>query len=84
MLSTLFNVINDPIRSALASLQVTPASYAFLFPPEINFSQIEVMVGKGVFPTVEGLAPALTYFLILNLTRYLHTVVLFQVLSPGL
>lgn len=79
MLSTLFNLINEPIRAAMAALQITPASYAFLFPPDINYSEIEIMVEKGVFPTIEGLAPACTYFLILNLTRYLHTVLLFQV-----
>lgn len=77
--SLLFELINAPIKAGLASLHLTPASYGFLFPPEINHEQIQNMVDQGVFPTVEGLAPAFTYAIILSLIRFFLHHILFKV-----
>lgn len=77
--SAVFNLINDPIKAGLAALNITPDSYAFIFPPGYDPVEVNKLVAQGVFPTVEGLAPALTFFVILNLTRYFLTVSIFQV-----
>ena len=77
--SLVFNFINDPIKAGLASLNITPSSYAFIFPPGYDPVAVDKLVAEGVFPTVQDLAPALTFFVLLNLTRYFLTVSIFQV-----
>ncbi len=77
--SLVFNFINDPIKAGLASLNITPSSYAFIFPPGFDPVEINKLVADGVFPTIQDLAPALTFFVLLNLTRYFLTVCIFQV-----
>lgn len=74
-----FHFINDIIRAGLASLKIMPSSYPFLFPPEIKPEQIQEMLDQGVFPTVEGLAPAITYAILLSLARFLLHIFVFKV-----
>lgn len=71
--------LTDLIEGFLASLNIQPASYAFMFPPEIESAKILQMVNDKVFPTVTGLAPALTYALLLSLARYILHFILFKV-----
>lgn len=75
----MISAITNVIEGFLASLNIQPSSYAFMFPPEIEAEKIAQMVNDKVFPTVTGLAPALTYALLLSLTRYILHFVLFKV-----
>ena len=74
-----FHIINDVIKAGLASLKIMPSSYPFLFPPDIKPEQIQQMVEQGVFPTLEGLAPAITYAILLSLARFLLHIFVFKV-----
>ena len=73
------HAITGVIGSFLTSLNVQPSHYGFMFPPEIEPAKITAMVDEGVFPTLTGLAPALTYALLLSLARYVLHFILFKV-----
>jgi hypothetical protein len=71
--------VNAVIRTVLGSLHITPSFYGGLFPPDLKPERIQEMLDSGVFPTMEGLAPAFTYCIILGLTRYFLHVFIIQV-----
>lgn len=79
IMSQVYHFINDIIKAGLASLKIMPSSYPLLFPPEIKPERIQQMVEQGVFPTVEGLAPAITYAILLSLARFLLHIFVFKV-----
>jgi hypothetical protein len=74
-----FDYITEIVRGFLASLQVHPSSYSFLFPPALNSQEMDQMIANGVFPTIEGLAPAVTYSILLSAARFILQYLIFQV-----
>jgi len=66
----MITILNGIIESFLDSLNVQPTvAYGFMFPPEIDKATIVQMVKDKLFPTLAGLAPATTYFILLSLAR---------------
>jgi hypothetical protein len=76
----LADTITRPIESFLASFDIQPSAYGFMFPPEIEAAKITQMVNDGVFPTVAGLAPALTCAILLIIARYIFQNIIFKVI----
>lgn len=58
------------VRALLASLNIQPESYIFLFPAGKDVETIRQLVTDGVFPTIPYLAPAITYAVIFSLVRF--------------
>lgn len=81
MMLMLFEQLTGLIASGLRVLDIGPEAYAYMFPPEIDFPQIQRMVQDGVFPTVEGLAPAFACCILLSLARFLLHITAFKVSS---
>jgi len=54
------------LSKGIDSLNVKPVHYRYLFPPQIDQNKIHEMVTEGIFPTLSGLAPAITFFLLLS------------------
>lgn len=71
--------ISAAIKVLLVKMDVQPSSYKFLFPPSLEQSEIDMKVRLGVFPTIPDLAPALTYALILSISRLILHYILFKV-----
>lgn len=71
--------MNGVFRAALSTLQLTPSSYSFMFPPDLKPEKIQEMVDIGVFPTLERLAPALTYTVLLSLIRVILQYIVIKV-----
>ena len=78
-MASIMETMNDVIKVGLASLQIQPSAYSYLFPLEVTPGQIQELVLKNVFPTVEGLAPAFTYAILLGIARYLLHLLVFKV-----
>ena len=75
-----FQLITETVRSLLDTLNVQPTeTYGFLFPPEIDQSAVVQMVKDKVFPTLSGLAPATTYFIMFSIARLVLNEYLFRV-----
>lgn len=60
---------NDVMTAWASSYNLPPAVYSFLFPPTVDPNKIASMINVGVFPTIDGLAPAITVFLALSIGR---------------
>ncbi len=73
------SVLTKAIEEMLGSLNIQPSNYGFMFPPEIEQEKIAQMINEKVFPTVVGLAPALTYAILLSLARYILHILVFKV-----
>ena len=54
---------------------VPPSSYSWLFPPKLDFSEINRSAENGDFPSIQGLAPAIIFSLLFGVVRKLlhHT-----------
>eukprot|EP00428_Durinskia_dybowskii_P061797 CAMPEP_0170367700 /NCGR_PEP_ID=MMETSP0117_2-20130122/7067_1 /TAXON_ID=400756 /ORGANISM="Durinskia baltica, Strain CSIRO CS-38" /LENGTH=414 /DNA_ID=CAMNT_0010622325 /DNA_START=17 /DNA_END=1261 /DNA_ORIENTATION=+ len=75
--SSLLAPVNEIIRIGLSKLNVTWELYSFMFAPDLKPEKIQEMLDHGVFPTLEGLAPAFTFAIILSFSRYfLHIFVI--------
>jgi hypothetical protein len=79
MAQVLIDSITGPIEKFLASFDIQPSFYGFMFPPEIEAAKITQMVNDGVFPTVAGLAPAITFAILLIIARYIFQNIIFKV-----
>ena len=75
-----YDLITRYIEAALRSLNVGPEAYLFMFPPEVDLARINQMVADKVFPTVEGLAPAFTYAILLTFARFFLHLLVFKVI----
>lgn len=64
---------------AVAKLNITPSWYIGLFPPVLNPQQIHEYFNAGVFPALQGLAPAFTFCIIFSVMRYFLHVFIIQV-----
>jgi hypothetical protein len=62
-------VFNEYLTRKIESFDINPNHYFFLFPPAVDRSKINSMAESGIFPTISGLAPAITFFLFLSLIR---------------
>ena len=71
------------IERALDSLSVY-VNYNQLFPPSVDYSQVQNMIEDKVFPTLAGLAPAFSYAIVLSILRYVFHYILFKVESDWL
>lgn len=71
--------ITGVFEGFLSSLDIQVTAYDFLFPPAIDQAKIALMIKEKVFPTVKGLAPALTYALLLSISRYILHYLLMKV-----
>ena len=60
----------DIVHSLLSSLSIQPESYLFLFPSGKDADTVRQLVADGVFPTIPGLAPAITYAIVLSALRF--------------
>lgn len=60
----------DLVHSLLTSLNIQPTSYLFLFPAGKDADMVKQLVADGVFPTIPGLAPAITYAIVLSILRF--------------
>lgn len=54
---------------------VPPSTYSWLFPPKLDFSEINKRAENGDFPSIQGLAPAIMFSLLFGVMRKLlhHT-----------
>ena len=73
--------INSLIEAGIKSFNIRPDSYQFIFPTSVHVdrNKINDMVNDGVFPTLEGLAPAFTVFIILSVGRMIFQHILLKV-----
>ena len=79
-MAIVINAITNIVRSFLDYLNVQPTeTYGFLFPPEIDSAVIIQMVKDKVFPTLSGLAPATTYFILFSVARLVLNGLVFRV-----
>jgi len=62
--------MNSFFADMLGKLNVTAEAYQTFFPPETKLDDIQAMVDQNTFPTLEGLAPAFTWCIILTIARY--------------
>ena len=66
------------IERGLESLSVN-INYNQLFPPSVDYSQVQNMIENKVFPTLSGLAPAFSYAIVLSVLRYVLHYIPFKV-----
>ena len=67
------------IKVFLDSLNIRPSSYARLFPTLIDVNDIDKLADEGLFPVLSGLAPSITYCLLLGVARLVLTKFVFKV-----
>jgi hypothetical protein len=69
------------VRSLITLLNIQPESYIWLFPAGKDAETIKQLVSDGVFPTISGLAPAITYALVLSAIRFTIEIIFMKVVK---
>ena len=72
---------SNRIEALLSSLSLSPESYKFMFPSNIEQHRFTSMINDGKFPTIPSLAPAITCCIVLSILRYILHVTLFKKLA---
>lgn len=75
----IFNTITKVVEEFLVSLNVAPTSYIGFFPSELDVVKFQKMLDDNVFPTISGLAPAITNAILLSIARLILHRILFEV-----
>lgn len=75
---TILDNVNKIIENFLSSLLLSPETYKFMFPNNIDINKLNKSVKDGTFPTIPSLAPAITCCIILSILRYILHVTLFE------
>lgn len=63
-------LVNGFFAWILNSFQIRPSHYSFMFPPQLSPEEIDNLHDQGVFPKLGGLAPAVTYAILLSFIRF--------------
>lgn len=72
----------DIVHKLLSYLRIQPESYLFLFPSGKDADTVRQLVADGVFPTIPGLAPAITYAIVLSVLRFTMSHAVLKVRIP--
>jgi len=77
---TAITALSSSIKSLLLQMDIQPSTYSYLFPKN-HQADIDANVKLGLFPTIPDLAPALTYALLLSISRLVLHYILFKPLA---
>lgn len=64
------NTSNAFFTSVVKSIGLRPVHFRSMFPNTVTPEYIEQLIDAGQFPSLEGLAPAITYFILLSVIRF--------------
>ncbi len=67
----LLEASNSFFEKLIGGLGIHPRHFEGLYPLSVTPDYLNDLIQKGQFPTITGLAPAVTYFLILSFVRFL-------------
>lgn len=71
--------VSDLFVPVLNKLISHPSQYMFLFPNDMDMDRVNKMIAEGIFPVASGLAPALTFAIVLSVLRFLLHHLVFKV-----
>lgn len=65
-----FNAANVFFETLIKTVGIRPVHFRSMFPNIVTPDYIEQLISDGKFPSLEGLAPAITFFIILSAIRF--------------